>query len=252
MTEWKDIITKFGYIGKDRQTLVSYFEKQIYIGKEAKLHRKTLEGILIDLKQGNKTKANFRLLSKKGMSDYVRRGKWSRFDLITKQVLETIELRGRKDWFHNFKIQNPEQNNVFELDFFLPDYCLDIENDGDIYHQIGDADIKDLRRDEWLKRIGIRTLRLVSKDFPLSRDSGKIIREKVDKLKEKIQKELTVGNGGSKIRLVLKAKNIKSNREIEAMDDIGAVRGKRIPRSIFNAMIGDLAERVLEKIERLY
>jgi very-short-patch-repair endonuclease len=52
--------------------------------------------------------------------------------------------------------------HIYSLDFFLPSLNLDIEVDGEYWHQSKEVQIKDIVRDFRLKQCGITTLRLPS------------------------------------------------------------------------------------------
>ena len=81
----------------------------------------------------------------------------------SKEYLKELGFVERQTFWHNFKIQNADQTGFYVLDLYLPGVGLNIECDGEPWHkQMGDADIKDFRRDIWLRFLGIKTIRVGS------------------------------------------------------------------------------------------
>ena len=92
---------------------------------------------------------------------YEEKGKWSSEELDIKAYLESLGFVERRTYWHNFRLQNPEQTGYYTLDFYLPTLNLIVENDGKIFHgQMGNTDLKDKVRDNWLRFLGIKTIRI--------------------------------------------------------------------------------------------
>jgi len=138
-----------------------------YHGKSISL--KLAKAVLSDLSNGKEGTAKFRLYCKKTMDGYEANGKWSQYERKAKSLLESIGIKERVHYLHNFKIQNKEQTGYYSIDmfFFLPKVAL--EFDGSVWHgKMGNAHSKDYRKDEWLKSLGIRVVRFSNKHFSLS------------------------------------------------------------------------------------
>lgn len=92
---------------------------------------------------------------------YKRNGDWSDFEIDVNETLTTLGLVENVDYWHNYKLQNSTQSGYYSLDFFFPRLRLVVECDGSIFHgMMGDKDLKDAVRDNWLKKLGYTVLRL--------------------------------------------------------------------------------------------
>lgn len=149
----------------ERKVLSTYLSEIDYTGNP--LSSKLARDIIKDLKAGRRRQARFRLYSKRTMDNYEEAGKWSSYEKRARDLLQSVGIKVGKNYFHNFKIQNKEQNGYFSLDMLFPLIRVDLEFDGDIWHKIGDASLKDIKRDKWLEELGIRVVRLNSKHFKL-------------------------------------------------------------------------------------
>jgi len=97
---------------------------------------------------------NFRLLCQDVMNRYEKNGKWSSLELEFKELLESLNLKEKEDYLHNFKVQNESQSGYYSLDFFFPKVSLVIEISPSIWHKIGNSPAKDARRKKWIEKLG--------------------------------------------------------------------------------------------------
>lgn len=131
-------------------------------GKVEEISTKTFDHLVDDIKNDRgKRKSWFRIKSAIAMKNYEKNNKWSNLEIQMRNILESLDLRLNEDFFHNFKLNNKEQNGYFALDFLLPDFKRVIECDGSVWHDsLGDeVKKKDARRDKWLERLGFETIR---------------------------------------------------------------------------------------------
>ncbi len=121
--------------------------------------RKSNSGGKATLKQ----RRNFKEFASRIASEYQKRGKWTNQELKLKETLEEIGLTYKRDFLHNYKLQNQDQTGYYSLDFFLPCMKLVIEVDGSIWHEyFNGVSEKDQKRDKWLKKLGFHVLRIPS------------------------------------------------------------------------------------------
>ena len=122
----------------------------------ARLRRRVLE----DIREGRLRQANFKVLCAEVMYRYEKNNKWSTTELEFKELLDQNGLVEGKDYLHNYKVQNEKQNGYYSIDFlFLTTPPTAVELSPSIWHnKMGNCDIKDLRREAWLRKLGFRVL----------------------------------------------------------------------------------------------
>jgi very-short-patch-repair endonuclease len=89
---------------------------------------------------------------------------WSTLEELTWSFLEYLNVAER--FIHNFPF--PSQSGpkyYYKLDFFDSMNLLHLSVDGIFHQAIPTQKDRDLLKDEWLRRYGIDTLHLMSKDF---------------------------------------------------------------------------------------
>lgn len=124
---------------------------------------------------------HFRDFCSKVATEYYDRGGWSTMELETRKILDDLGYRERLDYWHNYKLSNPQQSGYYELDFLFPRERIVIEVDGEVWHnQMGDADMKDKYRDLWLNTLGFKVFRVNGKLFKDRERLENVIREALD------------------------------------------------------------------------
>ena len=90
----------------------------------------------------------------------VKRARSLRKAMTLPEVILWQQLRLRPDSL-KFRRQHPA--GPYVLDFYCDEARLCIEVDG-MAHDLGDRPLEDLRRDQWLAKAGIRTMRIAATD----------------------------------------------------------------------------------------
>ncbi len=120
------------------------------------------------------------------MEEYVKKGKWTSQEIKLRKILENLGLKLKKDFFHNYKLQNSNQTGYYSLDFLLPKQRLVIEINGSLWHEYLDGvKEKDLERDKWLNNLGFQVLRIKSEE--IDRNPLKIKKLLLEKVKGSLE-----------------------------------------------------------------
>jgi very-short-patch-repair endonuclease len=107
--------------------------------------------------------------------DQISRARQLRREMSPPEVALWQYLRSRPAGF-KFRRQHPL--GPYKLDFFCHEAGLAIEVDGDA-HDMGDNPERDARRDEWVARKGVKTIRFLARD----------VMENLDAVAAQIQEE---------------------------------------------------------------
>jgi len=196
-----------------------------------------VKNILENIKRGEDAKAKFRLFSKEVADSYYKNGKWSSLEVKMKQMLESLGLAEKEDYWHNFKLENPSQTHTYELDFFLPNFKLVIECDGKIWHgKMGDVEEKDKVRDDWLRTLGFKVLRF----------TGDEIQKEPETVLKNIER--TLKNQKSGIELTVSARLLNNGKEAR---NTFTISGKSpYSCSLIADLLHSLSNNVIQKLNR--
>jgi len=106
----------------------------------------------------------------------VVRKRRSSLELMIEKVLKSLNL--------NFEPQYKYNNDKWIADFYLPDYKLFIECDGDYWHSLPERKKVDIEKDAWIIANGYDILRL----------GERLIRKEIDNCLKKIKEKILIGD----------------------------------------------------------
>ena len=132
-----------------------------------------------------------------GPPSTIRRAKKSRREMSFPEVILWQQLRRRPaglKWRH----QHPA--GPYELDFYCDAVRLAVEVDGEA-HNRGDRPARDVRRDAWVARHGVRTLRIPAS--AVLGDVEFVIRHIVDAALTRKPRSSPAGGGGPRAKRVV-------------------------------------------------
>ncbi len=124
-----------------------------------------------------------------GPPSTIKRCKKSRREMSFPEVLLWQQLRKRPG---GFKWRHQHPAGVYELDFYCDAVHLAVEVDGEA-HNRGDRPARDLRRDAWVARQGVRTLRVPAK--AILTDLESVVRYIIDVARTREVKSSPCGGG---------------------------------------------------------
>lgn len=148
------------------------------------LRRMKREGKKLTRSQG------FRLLSSRCAKRFHKTG-WSSTERRVARVLNELGLQERRDFWHNYKIHNRNQNQFYSLDFvfFHPNRVIEVSPR--IWHlNLGNTEEKDARKKEWLEYMGFQYYELDDEYLEHKKGNKKRLKDKLISIL-KIQEEMT-------------------------------------------------------------